>query len=331
MTAATSFERLSDLIGAIYDCALEPELWPRCLEAMRLEMNFQNASLSLIKMPEGTMLLNFNTGIEKKWQDLLPAYGSAAVEQWGGLDNIFRLPVHEPAILSHVHDRSIWERQRYFLEWVEPQGLNDAMAMRLSDDQISLGSLAFGRSRSAGPITGLELNMARLLLPHVQRAVAISRLLDIKSLEAASFAATLDTLSAAVMLVDKQLHIIHANSAARTQLGAGGSIGSYGGRLMVANPAAGAALAVAVSQAGEDEALIARRGFGVPLQSADGNPSVLHVLPLKFGERRPGISPNAVAAIFMAPALSPPSPPTEALAALFDLTPAESRVLDLIA
>ena len=53
---------------------------------------------------------------------------------------------------------------------------------------------------------------------------------------------------------------------------------------------------------------------------------MIHVLPL--GE---GLSPaGAAAALFVAPAVHPSPPPLAAVAALFDLTPAEARVLELI-
>jgi DNA-binding CsgD family transcriptional regulator len=54
------------------------------------------------------------------------------------------------------------------------------------------------------------------------------------------------------------------------------------------------------------------------------------VLPLKSGKLRPGLSLGAVAAVFITgPAEI--TPPFEALAALYDLTPAEARVLVEIA
>jgi DNA-binding CsgD family transcriptional regulator len=58
---------------------------------------------------------------------------------------------------------------------------------------------------------------------------------------------------------------------------------------------------------------------------------VLHVLPLNRGELRPGLAPSAVAAVFVAPALTPPPAPGEAMATLFDLTVAEARVFAQIA
>ncbi len=90
-------------------------------------------------------------------------------------------------------------------------------------------------------------------------------------------------------------------------------------------PASQRALSVAL--AAPPRAGIGRRGLGVPARRSDGEALVLHVLPLADE----GLLPAASAAIFVAPATAPPPPPVAAIAALFDLTPTEARVLELIA
>jgi DNA-binding CsgD family transcriptional regulator len=53
-------------------------------------------------------------------------------------------------------------------------------------------------------------------------------------------------------------------------------------------------------------------------------------MPLRRGKIRPGLVQNAVAALFVAPASLPPRIPTDTLVLIYDLTPAESRVLELV-
>ena len=91
------------------------------------------------------------------------------------------------------------------------------------------------------------------------------------------------------------------------------------------------ALVDAVVLANGDEALIGRRGFGVPIRRPGGDPAILNVLPLKHGVLRSGLSPSAVAGIFIAPATASHPAPERALAALFDLTPSEARMFSQIA
>jgi DNA-binding CsgD family transcriptional regulator/PAS domain-containing protein len=331
MKAPLSGDVLSHLIGLVYDCALEPERWPDTLSCLRNALDFANASLSLVALPSGEVLLDNMSSADPIWIERAPQSRKEVLEIWGGEEKVQSYPLGEPLVLSRLRPRSEWENSRYFQNWARPHGIHDILAIGLARDATSLGSLAFGRHDSAGEIGDLEVEAARLLIPHLRRSAAISRLLDVKSVVAATFETALDALAVAIVLTDAELRIVHANVAGRDMLACRDPIRSENGRLAVRSTAAGAALGVAVRRAGENDAAIGRRGFGIPAPRADGAPCVLHVLPLSQGDLRPGLAPSAVAAIFVAPAVSPPPPPHEAMAALFDLTPAESRVFEQIA
>ena len=101
--------------------------------------------------------------------------------------------------------------------------------------------------------------------------------------------------------------------------------------MTLAYAAASKALQTAVAVAARNEVDLGRRGIGIPLRRADGTPCVAHVLPLWAGQILPGLTQRATAAVFVAPAASPPRMPADALALLYDLTPAEARIFELIA
>ena len=90
------------------------------------------------------------------------------------------------------------------------------MALGLARDEGGLGSLAFGRHESGGPIGPREIEAARLLIPHLQRAATINRLLDIAAVARSTFEAVLDTLTAPIFITTADLHIMHANPPPRT-------------------------------------------------------------------------------------------------------------------
>jgi hypothetical protein len=52
--AAAAF---SNLIRSIYDCAAEPERWPETLTLIRNELDFAEASLLVMALPSGNILL----------------------------------------------------------------------------------------------------------------------------------------------------------------------------------------------------------------------------------------------------------------------------------
>jgi DNA-binding CsgD family transcriptional regulator len=324
-------ETLSSLIASIYDCAVDPSRWTETANRLRLELDFRSGALSVLGMPSSAILLNVMVGVPPAFADVISQYTPDVVEQWGGLASLLSLPVGEPIVLSHLRERSLWANNRYFQQWAKPQGLHDVLNIFLTRDSSTISTFSWGRHESAGDIGTHEIAAARLLSPHLTRAVTIGNLLDLKSMVAATFESTLNSLAVAVLLADANLRIVHANSAAESMLSTGDPIAAHTRVLTLRSPVATAALAQAVRQAADDESAIGKRGLGVPVQRADGTPCVLHVLPLRHGTLRPGLAPSAAAAIFVSPAVTPPPTPKEALAVLFDLTPTETKVFELIA
>ena len=68
----------------------------------------------------------------------------------------------------------------------------------------------------------------------------------------------------------------------------------------------------------------------MPVIGTDGRACLLHVLPLAVGRRPRALMADAVAAIFVAPAVEPPSSSIGRVALLFDLTPAETAILETL-
>lgn len=322
---------LSSLIGLIYDAAINPGAWPRALEAVRTEMNFDNAAFSIQSLPLGDMLMNETVNIPQRYLEVMADYGAEVLDQWGGLPALMRLPLDQPSVLSRINPDAVrfdLTKNRYALEWARPQGLIDVLAIPLARDDKAVGSVAFGRHERAGPISAREFEIARLLVPHLQRAATINRLLDLTALARSTFAAAIDTLSAPVLLVTAELRLIHANPAAREMLTTADLIRLRGGVVSTAVSGVTRALAVAVTQAGIDESAIGRRGLGIPIARHDGHKAALHVLPLRRG--RMAADSEAAAAVFVAQTDAPFVAPTEVVSALFGFTPAEGRIFGQI-
>ena len=53
-----SAAELSDLIGSIYDRAIDPQAWGETLTRMRLALGGENAALSIVDLASGRFLLN---------------------------------------------------------------------------------------------------------------------------------------------------------------------------------------------------------------------------------------------------------------------------------
>jgi DNA-binding CsgD family transcriptional regulator len=168
----------------------------------------------------------------------------------------------------------------------------------------------------------------RLMVPHIRRAVLIGRVMHLRTAEAATFADTLDGISAAMFLVDARGRIVHANVSGHALLREGSLLRVAGGKLAASDASAEQALHEVFLAAGSGDAAVGSKGIDVPLVAREGERYVAHVLPLTSGaRRRAGTCYAAVAALFVhKAALEAPSPP-EAIAKTFKLTPSELRVL----
>jgi hypothetical protein len=86
MDELLSATALSDLIGSIYDCVLEPPRWQVTIHAIRRAMNFHNAALSLTSLPSGKHLLAVldNVDVAGGVDPRSSEFAVASIENWGG-------------------------------------------------------------------------------------------------------------------------------------------------------------------------------------------------------------------------------------------------------
>ncbi len=329
-TIAPPAEKLSEIIGAIYDCVLVPDNWKIVLEVINHELGFVAATLGVSSWRPGMPVIQQATvGFDADWVAALPRYQVDMAERWGGQERLTQYPLDEPIVASQAIGG--WRDNAYYRDLLQPRGIIDTAMIIVAREAPLAGYVGFSRHRSAGEIGENELEGLRLLGPHFRRAVTISNLFDMKAIEAATFSTVLDGFAFGVVLVNPQLGIVHANAIASDMLASHDPVELQRGVLATREHAANAALQRAVRLASEDEAAMGSRGIGIPARRAKGDPCVIHVLPLKRGEMRRGLSQRASAVLFIAPAAVPTQMPSDALALLYDLTPAEKRICELVA
>ena len=321
-------ERYSELVGGIYDAVIDPALWTDAVDAIRREFRFHIAMMGVSKLPGNEIVVNVSANVPPAFVTSIVHYGPEMLELWGGTAGAMRLVVEEPALNSPLLPPN-WRENRYYLEWVKPQGLIDQVILTLANDRRTFGHLGLGVHESRGPIEPETMDDLRLLAPHLTRAVQISRLLDLTTGTAATFEAALSAMSSAAVLVDQDMKIVYANAVARRMLNDSDAIRSAGGQLELSTPLVPGQLELAVQAAAGPEIELGRRGIGIPGRRRDGTPVVLHVLPLEQRSPRTGAPWRSVVAVFIAETGGQPTVPIDALSILFDLTPMETRVLEL--
>ncbi|MDH6234140.1 DNA-binding CsgD family transcriptional regulator [Mesorhizobium soli] len=325
MTSLLSEKRFSELIGTIYDCTLDPSRWDATLAEVKEVFDGESIILSLNDMRSDRLLIDRSVGWTPEWRERRDRHLTeihARVSEWlavaPSLDAPFIASRHLPSYDAGVSP--------YVKDVLAPLGIADVMHLFLMQTPTHVSELVIMHHERYGVATEREIELAALLLPHLRRAVTISRVLDAQAIEHRQLADALDALSCGVVLIDRRGAILHPNRAAERMFCNGGPLRNDRGVLRVRHPSAARELRAAILLAAEDETTIGATGLAVRLTASDEKPVFAHVLPMAGSDRRREMEPAAVAAIFIgAPADERAA--AKALATTFELTQAETRFL----
>ena len=325
--ANVGFGEKSALIGSIYDCALEPDLWPATLQRMCEAFGGHSA---------GIVLLDFVGAGDRLVRDWGPT--TTWAERMGGvLDSVKRIHrqflgmrgarLDEPIILPRdlAPQVNVFSTP-FYQEWAQPQRIHQVMEAVALSETTRLGLFCITRQDHMGVFSDDLISLMRDLAPHIRRAITISDLLDLRTVERQAFSAVIDSITTGICIVGAGGEILHANTAAKAMFENKLPIRSDNGRLRVPDKTATAELLRAIAAAQEEEAHIGSNGIGVALGGTDGRHSVAHVLPLARGDVRTRLVPQALAAVFVNEDGPASFVNLDAIARSFEFTASETRL-----
>ena len=317
-------QALSDTIGAIYDCALDPQRW---MEAIRqlvelCESTAGGMCVHDLRNVEDVHL--FEIGYTKEFSELIqkhyqqsPFATASVVHEVGD--------VHTLATLCPDDE---WFESRFYRDVAQPYGLTDYIginALRTS------GRVASVHGSRTGPAPGYgqrEVDIFKLLSPHICRALAISDALDIRTLKSEMLEATLDGLAAGVYLLRRDGRAVYMNAAAERQVKTGNALRIVNNQLLPTDPETRAVIANAIDKVAKDETETGAAGYSLAIPDTNGAGYVATLLPLEQGLRQSIMAPFAASvAMFVQDPAQVSLAPGEAFARLHQLTGGELRVL----
>jgi DNA-binding CsgD family transcriptional regulator len=319
-------DALSSLIGEIYDAAIDPTLWQRALESSCTFVGASSAVLfwhdAATERSEALYLFN-----EDKY------YTQLYFEKYVSMNPVFPAATFmEPGLVHTTNDiipQDELIKTRFYREWIEPQGIVDAVAVNLEKGVARSSLLNFRMHTEDGPADEEVLRRTRLIVPHFQRAVAIGRLFDQSKVVETALTQTLDHIEASVFLVGTQGRIVFANAPAKELLNHGELLRASNQVLTANLPEANRMLGDVFDATEKGDASIGVRGVAIPLSDSPQDRWFAHVLPLTAGKRlKAGEMYAAVAAVFVKKSPLENITPLETLAKLYKLTASEVRVVD---
>lgn len=325
MTATLSVHELSELIGRIYDCTVDPSRWEPTLAAIARALRGERAILCLNDLQRDRALIEKSVGWEASWLQKraqhLPEI-HAALRPW----LLNRTNLDEPFVATREIPARQLEGSAYVRECLRPLGIADVAHFFLISTPARYSELAIFWQDRHGPMTKHEMELGALLLPHLRRAVTISNVLDISTIERTWMTQALDVLRHGVVLTNDEGAVLHTNRSAERMVQTGGPIVIRAGKLHANSAFANSELQKAIRLAARDESQLGKTGTAIRLTEPDVPPAFAHVLPMAGGELRTRLQPSAVAAVFIESAPYDLNR-LDALATSFGLTAAETRVL----
>jgi DNA-binding CsgD family transcriptional regulator len=316
---------LSAVIGDIYDAAIDPTLWKQALGNICAFVGGSSAALlwhdSALERSEAVHLYNFD-----------PYYLRLYFEKYLPLNPMFPAAsfVDEGVVVADedIMPRAELNKTRFYKEWIKPQGTLAALSVNLEKGLLRTSMI---NVRMTVPLKDRMRRRLGLLVPHLQRAVAIGRLFDQSKATEQALTETLDHVEAAVFLVDAKAQIAFTNGAAKKMLGEASLVRTDGNALRAVASTANRTLRSLFVAAGKGDASVGVRGVAVPLEDASNERWYAHVLPLTSGRRRrAGGKHAAVAAVFIRKTAPNALSPLEEIAKLHKLTAGEVRVFDAV-
>jgi DNA-binding CsgD family transcriptional regulator len=324
--ATDEAERLSSLIGDVYDASLDPSRWPAVLARSASFLGGATGSIiSKDAVSKGGNVFFHDGAMD-------PHYIQLYFDKYGKLDPSttahYFAEIGQPISLVDIMPREEFVETQIYKEWTRPQGLLEYLSVALDKTATSVALFGVMYREKDGLADFEARRRMRLLAPHVRRAVLIARVIELKTTQAETFAEMLDGLSSAMFLVSAEGRIVHANAAGHAMLVDASFLYAVGGHLVATDPDADRTLRELFAAAGLDDSAVGTSGISIPLPATKGTELVAHALPLTSGLRRDtGDTYKAAAALFVHKASPNVAAPPETIAKTYRLTPMELRVL----
>ncbi len=325
---AVELVQLSAVIADIYDAAVDPALWQQTLARICNYVGGRSAALlwhdSAAQQAQVMHIFNddphYTQLYFEKYVPMDPFYPAAGFIEAGTVHSAYQIvPLEE------------LKQTRFYKEWIAPQGIVDVISSNLEVGSTRASMINIQTDSAYGLVDGKMRERLALLVPHLQRAVAIGRLFDQSKATTQGLTTALDHVEAAVFLVGAEGAISFANNPAKKLLDEATLVRVRDNGLHATAADADRVLHDIFKSAADGDASVGVRGVAVSLTNAPEDRWFAHVLPLTSGRRQEaGHANRAVAAVFIRQTVPNAPPPLEAIARLYRLTATEVRVLDTL-
>lgn len=326
----TPIKELSSLLATLYAAPLEPERWQIFLDRLCALTNTACGYMVSIRPEDGNVLLgggglNFNPEILQLYNEhygakdpyIVPVTSKPRV----GIIQADELIQHSDLVQSELYNDLL---RRYDLEH-----------MTVVSCEKFTGEGEFfplWRSPKQGPMDSASLHLLEALLPHVQMALRLRTRVMASNATDLFAEAALDAMSIAALLVTGKGRVRYMNQLAASFLQRGDGLRLHKNVLAATDSEENEELALLIAGAVANgrNGSEAVRGGGAIRVSRAGTPGVLQVTVLPVPEQKRIAASGSFALVLVSDPSSLPRPRASLMQQLYGLTPAESRLADLL-
>jgi hypothetical protein len=159
----------SGVVGSIYDCALDPGRWPNAIREVCEATSSFAGVIGVSDLATGANRLQQHWNFDAAWLERMVLHGPEIAAMLSSIPDLHTRALDEPMVARRDVDPDVWRASSYYREWLQPQGIIDAINLTVLRHKHKIGSLALSRHESAGAIQDDDIAVVRAAL---RRAIA---------------------------------------------------------------------------------------------------------------------------------------------------------------
>lgn len=202
--------RLADLLGQIYEAALEPSAWATCLESIR--SLFGANYVSLIVRPGSGDDLGLIVSAAGESRTIDPLTPPLSLSPFSGLAPDRLVTVDDVLTLAD------WRASTYYRDWCAPHGVFHVLAVDLQTRDGGVYGLRITRDEASPAFSADDRSRCELLLPHLRRALNLHLSINQDRKVNLLYSEAMGHLMVGVIVLDEQGRVLESNAMAKAIL-----------------------------------------------------------------------------------------------------------------
>jgi DNA-binding CsgD family transcriptional regulator len=318
-------EQLLDLIGRVYDAALDERLWAGL--ASQIGAAFASPGTVVFTLGNGPAEYLSATA---NHQIMRHAYEEYYHKVDPFAKAAFNLKPYETFASHEILSDSEYIKTELYQDFCRNVEVFHVLGSLAPIGDSKFVAIGIHRPRNYLAFDEKDKRIATLFMPHLERALQVRRRLAESGIPMRAAFESLHRVGTATLVVTRDSRIIYANDQAERLLRAKNGLSGYNQRLGAENRDASRTL-VALVQSAVDVAagLAASAGGALAIEREGRLPLTVLVAPLRPARDRFGASLPAAIVFIRDPEW--PTPMTLALQGLFGLTPTEACIASMLA